>query len=465
MPRFSISLLVVLLINHSCTSDFLEKKPNKSHVVPSKLADFEALLDDDIRMNGSGNSGRGQVPALGEAGSDDYYLTDAAFISNLTKQTQNYYTWEKDIYAGMPGYDWQFTYESIMTSNVVLDGLRKIEKDQSNAKQYDRVKGSALFFRGHAFYQLAQVYCPPYGLSSDQENYGLPLRKISDLNENLNRSTVNQTYQQIIKDLEESLIYLPEIPAVTTRPSKVASYGLLSRVYLTMGHYEEALLYADSCLKIKNTLIDYKTLNKDASYPFAGGAYSNSEVIFACNMMLAPTNMPFRPTFAYVDTTLYRMYNLDDLRKYVFFQNGSNGVTFKGSYEGNSYFFAGIALDEIYLNKAECLVRKGYVKEGIETLLQLLVNRYKVLHTEEFLLIKNQEDALNLILNERRKELLFRGIRWADLRRLNREGFNFTLKRLVNNNEFYLYPNDKRYVYPIPTEVIAFHSDWPQNER
>jgi hypothetical protein len=75
------------------------------------------------------------------------------------------------------------------------------------------------------------------------------------------------------------------------------------------------------------------------------------------------------------------------------------------------------------------------------------------------------EDALRKVLLERRKELVFRAIRWTDLRRLNKDPrFATTLRRVVLGQEYLLPPNDNRYVYPIPTNEIEA-SGVPQNPR
>jgi hypothetical protein len=73
-------------------------------------------------------------------------------------------------------------------------------------------------------------------------------------------------------------------------------------------------------------------------------------------------------------------------------------------------------------------------------------------------------EALSLILEERRKETLFRGLRWLDLRRLNSEGANITITRGVDNKTYTLPPNSLRYVLPLPPDVINI-TGVPQNER
>ena len=76
----------------------------------------------------------------------------------------------------------------------------------------------------------------------------------------------------------------------------------------------------------------------------------------------------------------------------------------------------------------------------------------------------NGEDALQKIRDERRKELLMRGLRWADLKRYNRDGANVSLTRVVNGVTYVLPPNDPRYAIVIPEDIIKM-TGMPQNER
>ncbi|HEY0177744.1 MAG TPA: RagB/SusD family nutrient uptake outer membrane protein, partial [Pedobacter sp.] len=71
---------------------------------------------------------------------------------------------------------------------------------------------------------------------------------------------------------------------------------------------------------------------------------------------------------------------------------------------------------------------------------------------------------LRIVLQERRKELIMRGIRWMDIKRLNKEGANITLTRKLNGNVYTLPANDLRFALPIPDDVIAF-SGMKQNLR
>jgi hypothetical protein len=77
----------------------------------------------------------------------------------------------------------------------------------------------------------------------------------------------------------------------------------------------------------------------------------------------------------------------------------------------------------------------------------------------------NETKALKIILEERRKELVTRGLRWSDLRRLNMDPrFQVTLERTYNGEIYQLLPDDKRYTFPIPQDEID-RSGLEQNDR
>jgi hypothetical protein len=83
----------------------------------------------------------------------------------------------------------------------------------------------------------------------------------------------------------------------------------------------------------------------------------------------------------------------------------------------------------------------------------LLVKRFKN-GTFVPLTALNAIEALDMILAERRKELPFRGLRWSDLRRLNKEGENITIRRMVNGIMYELPPKSKKYVFLLPDNVV-----------
>lgn len=451
MKNFAqLFILLFLLGIAACSEEFLDIKPDKKLVVPSTMDDMQALLDYFEVHNAN-------MPGMGELSSDDYYILYDRWNAMTSQYMKNGYIWAKEIWEGSTSIDWNNRYQQIFYANYVLEGLDKLNRNDDPAN-YDRLKGTAMFHRAFAFYQLAQEFCAPFDKSASNDNYGLPLRLSSDLNVHVSRATVKETYQQIVTDLLEAFNLLAENDSYKTRPVKAAASALLSRVYLTMQEYEKALSYAETTLSSNYKLIDFNSLKTSASYPMER---FNHEVIFHSQMT---QYTPLNSSRLIMDSTLSRSYESPDLRKVAWFKSSGGNYTFKGSYCGSTQFFNGLAVDECYLTKAECLARNGSVSEAITTLNSLLITRYK---TGSFIpiTVTSQQEALAVILKERRKELLFRGVRWTDLRRLNLDPPTAsTLYRKLNGTVYKLEPCSPNYILPIADDVIQL-SGIPQNIR
>jgi hypothetical protein len=437
----------ILLLAGSCKK-YLNETPNKSYAIPEKLSDYQSLLDYYPNMNNKDVSS-------GEISATDYYMTDANYASLSTDYLKRMYTWEQANLFAPASNEWSAAYQAIYVSNTVLNGLTKIPSS-NNLTEWNNIKGQALVFRAKNFLQIVSVWASAYD-SGSAGSLGIPLRLNTNFEEASMRADLASTYQQVLNDLNQAIPILPVTPVSVLRPSRAAAYGLLARTHLFMGNYEKSGLYADSCLQLKSDLISYSDLAANAAFPFKR---FNAEVIFDTNM---PNAAPLAQSKALIDPLLYQQYDLNDLRRTLFFKNNAGGTfSFRGSYEGSASLFSGVATDEMYLIRAESFARSGKVKEAISDLNILLKSRWKGSYTD--VSTTNGPTALALILTERRKELLMRGLRWPDIKRLNKEGGNIILKRSVNGISLLLTPNDLRYSLPIPEDVIQ-NSGMTQNPR
>lgn len=444
-----------MIISGCYKKERLEEKPNSKLQVPGNLDDLQALLDYHIVFNES--------PSMGDASADNYYLSKSSW-QTLTQKDQHIHLWATDIFMGQGNIpDWNKPYEQVFYANIALQALNKIQRNTNNLPQWNAVQGTALFLRGNAFYELSQLFIPPYDIQSAANDLGLPLRLNDNVLERSVRSSVKQTYDQIISDVSAAQKLLP--PAVDTahpnRPAQSAALALLSKIYLSMRNYDSAGVYADSCLKLHSKLLDYNTISTSTTFPFK---INNPEILFYSQSSTNNILMALVSKGTIVDSFLYRSYDVNDLRKTLFFNTNGDSTSFiRSSYTGKAFPFTGLATDETLLIHAECLARAGRKQDALEDLNTLLQNRWKkntfVPYTDGMV-----SDPLQLILEERRKELPFRNVRWTDIRRLNKEGMNIILKRKIDDIEYVLLPNNARYTLPIPPDVITL-SNMPQNPR
>jgi len=442
---FAIFFLSMATLISACEKGYLEVKPDKSLLVPKTLADMQALLDDTDLMN--------DFPALPTLASDDYYTTDAGLKSYRSAPERNSYLWKAEVYEGARVFDWNTPYEQIFKANVVLDGLKTIPVTDKNHNEWNRIKGSALFYRGVAIYNLAQSFAAPYTAQTGSMP-GIPLKLSSDINERPGRTTLKKTYDQLIADISEAGPLLPVKSALLNRPSRWAANAMLARIYLSMGEYEKAGSYANASLEIGKELIDFNTLNPGGVRPITFSTGSK-EIIFL-QYMIGLSSLS--STLTMVDSNVVKSFGSNDLRRVVFLRDRGKGViNFKGNYNGTSIVFAGPATDEMYLIRAESRARLGDVNGSMDDLNTLLEQRWKR-GTFTKLAAADGKEALKLVLQERRKELLSRGTRWSDLRRLNTDpSFAVTLKRAIDGVTYILSPGDNRYVFPIPTDELLLN--------
>ena len=438
----NIATLILVVAFHTGCEEFLDAKPELSLAIPEELNEFQAILDAEPRqMN--------YAPKIPLISSDEMLLGDLA-LARMQHEEICAYRWEGDFYAiDDNGVDWTFGYQPIYYANVVLDGLAEfLPADEAERNLALNLEASARFYRAWSHFQLLQVYSPPYE-PQNPTLPGIPVRRSADINLATGSLGQDEVYRFILEDLDLAYDALPEIVDLKTRPSKWAVEALRSRIYMQMQDYPAAVEASNRALEINDALMDFRDLSPQGAYYFPR---FNPEVIFHANQ--ATTGYTFYRE-QWVDPGLYALYDSMDLRKTVFFRQSrvAGRYNFVSRYSGDFQDWGGLAVDEVLLNRAEAAARTGQELQALDDLNRLLENRY----ADGFIpLDLKGKELLVRILEERRKELVFRGIRWMDLRRLNQDPeFAVTIRRTVAGKEYVLIPEGEGYTTPIPDRELA----------
>lgn len=314
---------------------------------------------------------------------------------------------------------WITGYEVINQANIVLGA-----QDILDAGVRDRVVGEALFLRAISHFNLALLYSKPY--SAGASNPGVILIRqegAGDL-ECRPRSSLQDTFAAIIQDLEDAIALLPVTNDVFA--NRVAAYGILSRVYLQMEDYSNALDAANQAI----TLGTSYSLNTNYADAF-GVSGNTSEDVFAIqvaqgdgtngmNTFYAPASQGGRGDVR-LDASFIATFAAGDDRANMI---DSNGFIMKWFEQfGNVNV---LRLAELHLTRAECNMRLSSSTGDTP------LNDYNAVH-ERAGLTAAMTITLQDILDERVFELFGEGQYFYDQLRLKNPigTFSFDADQLV----------------------------------
>ncbi|TDO24551.1 RagB/SusD family nutrient uptake outer membrane protein [Pedobacter duraquae] len=397
---------------------------------------------------------------------DDTEITDPTRQNTLGDILGNVYTWAAKYTSETQGdADWEKLYKTIYTCNEVIAGVRSSLGGTTAEKE--KIYAEALVHRAYAYLILVNMYGKQYTDATATIDPAVPLLTTPNLYTSLKRASVSEVYTQIVKDLSESVSRLPALPDYNVRPAKVSAYAILARTYLNMRDFNKASVYADSALTLQNTLLDLKT--------FAAAPGTVPVRLKDPEIMLSKLS-GVTYTAISVSNDLLTAMGVNDLRYRIFTNTRSAfGGGFSAAFTGraNSRYLLngefsivnGPSVPEMMLTKAECLARAGNTAGALTLVNDLRKKRFTDANYVA-LTANSADEALKIVVDEKRKELFGTGLRWFDQKRLNLDqSFAVSKTRVFKETSYTLSPNSNRYLYPIGDKYILLNPELAQNPR
>ncbi|MCB0464258.1 MAG: RagB/SusD family nutrient uptake outer membrane protein [Aequorivita sp.] len=481
-----IAFLSVLL--WACSQDFLDKQPLdtiNTENYPQTAEELVTVVNGayqplqwpklyNLRMWTSDIMAGNSIVGAG-GGTDGIETQD---MSNFVTQPDN---------AGVLDL-WRGPWPGILMSNIVLETAPSLDIDE-NIK--NRSMGEAYFLRAHYYFILARYF-------GDVPIVTVPLSSDDDLFPQ--RDPVSQVYDLIISDLNQAIELLPPKsaygPQDLGRASKGAALGILAKVYLTLGDYQqvvnlttqiEALGYALNPDYYNNFNINNENGQEsifEIQYASDGGFdfWSNENQASWASPFMGPRGANFvgggygwnQPTQEFMN-----QYENGDLRKDI-------SVLYDGcpTFDGNSYDsdysytgynvrkflvplsvipsydnspmnFPVLRYADVLLMKAEALNELGQTSTA-EPYLNMIRNRAGLDNIQSGL---SQTQFREAVLKERRIELAFEGQRWFDLIRVNNGQYALDFLHSIGKNN----AAQKHLLFPVPQIEIDRNPNLTQN--
>ena len=466
MKKLQIMICILGLLGLNSCSDYLNKE-SSDEVIVKTVSDYSELL-----------LGAGYPEPTGSLYNTLYLLDDDYMLNESSLDDEEdysgavsafpFYTWQANMWerqeVDVSTYDESYspTYTRLMGVNAVLDG---IDEAIGEVEERDQVKAEALALRGYYYFMLVNLYGEPYNYN--KQALGVPLKLTADMETNgTARSTVEEVYKQIVSDLKAASDLFEKYPKRrgSYRINLPTTNILLSRVYLHMELWDDAIAAATKAIENGGVLTNYVNLESSST---CISSYNYSEV----EWVYGNGNTPTRSLSGMVVSTELRnkfLENPNDTRMNLWFLiSGTNwNITKKRlSYPSGTPRTPtnSIRMSEAYLNRAEAYAQKGESGAAWDDLSHLRENRYKE-YSETA--ITDATVLLKEIREERRLELCFDEVRWFDLRRYGMPSIShlYKVRKSASWQTYTLNEKDPLYTLPLPSDVMNENSALQQNE-
>jgi len=318
---------------------------------------------------------------------------------------------------------WTLLYKVIDNCNNVI---AKVDAAAGDAAKKAQLKGQAEALRAFCYLNLATYY--QFSYQKDPKALTVPIytEPTTVATEGKPKASLEEIYALITADLKDALVNLegysrPSAEKYKIDPSVVN--GLLARTYLNMGEWALAAQSAQAARQ------GYELMGA-ANYSDGFNDLQNSEWIWGHGQTTEQSTASY--TFHFLDVSssgsyyysfmadpyFKELFDAQDIRSQLFEWDGQEGregflrykkFKFKSNLIGDIVYMRSA---EMYLIEAEGYARSGQTQQAIEALNALKNVRNAVLFSGG-----TQEELIQAILIERRKELWGEGFSLSDILR------------------------------------------------
>jgi tetratricopeptide (TPR) repeat protein len=416
-------LLMVVMFLVSCKKDFLEIVP-KGKLVATTLKDYDLLMNNTsfYRIDASD-----LTVVMG-----DEVAAEQNYFQNSSPNNQRAFAWEDVLYK--PDEDVVYTsYEllNLYICNKIINEVKTIS--DGAAQQRAALQAEAIATRAWINFDLINHYGKPYDEATAASDPGFPIIKEADVNaKDFKRNSVKEVYGQIISDLQAAIVNLPLKGSFVTRMSRPAARGLLGKVYLFMGRYQDALGQFNEAFKdLSNVASPASLYNYNTAFA-AGGAFlpfgffgpdypGNNYSKYQESILLKTADLSGVSYGLVMPPETMNLYGASDLRRNFYGNTHSDHTPMPGGLYRKyaTYSHVGIELADMLLMRAEARARTNDLAGAKADVELLRSNRMPAADAGVPAGIISKTDLLKFIIDERTREFAGEGQHWMDMRRLS----------------------------------------------
>lgn len=458
MKHLYLSIVSLLMLTVTSCEEYTDVTPKGSLVI--ETADqFHEMVS---------LPGRGYPINNFQYLSDDQWMREANVIGKTPNIDILNFTFDESVdrvslMTGSSFYNQAYAYINRWNTIISL-----VDDSKGDEKTKQLAKAEAKIYRAYDHFLLVNTYAKGYDPQTAATDGGICIMDKFDLEAQPSKSTVAQVYEFIQRDIEEALPYIQEKPVDVYHPSLAFAYAFKAKVHLFKREIANAKEAAEKSLSYNNQIFDMVAYSAQGGPTAVAVPAANNVEVLSYMYMTGYNEMNFGQLYV-ISPELRTLFGTNDGRFNLFFNSTSTTNLDQGSntaYWGTQYtrFFyptVGMKTTEVYLILAECYARNNQLNEAVTVLNTLRAKRI-LSGTVNLTVPTTRKETMELVINERRKELLLGFNRFFDLKRLNTETeYAKTITRVfpivnktVAQKTYTLQPNSRLYIIPFPLTAL-----------
>ena len=495
----NIKILVILMLAAFSTTSCLDKHPEDAVLADRAILNIDQADEAVIGIYSSLMSSAlysGYLTLLPDLQTDLAYA-----INGYSNQYGNIWRWDilptnteiEAVYGSL--------YEVIGNCNFFLENAKVLQSTLTSDDELDyldRLRGEAHFARALAYSELIKLYCVDYKSDADaKQQLGVVIVDSYSGQKTITRSSLYDSYQFVIGDLDLAAELLAlgddydtsidgELYNASQYFNEYTAYALRARIALYMRNWDDAIKYSSKIIDSKYYELSSASTEYTSGvsfYQYMWECDKATEIIWKVGFTATNYGGSLGTVFWNYDYSNYypdyvpalwvlESYDANDLRDDCFFYTvttgHSHGLTWPLLYKyfGNSELYEAaqllhksmpkvFRLSEQYLIRAEAYCRKDAPEysKAAKDITELRVKRY--VSSANGSASINANNAMEVIEEERVKELYMEGFRLQDLKRWEK-GFERKPQEqsLAHGSSLKVNADNPLFVWPIPQHEI-----------
>lgn len=462
---YLLSGIIALLVFSGCDSK-LDIIP-KGETVLDNIEDLELLLNQEYSLE--------EAPAVdlsmicGE--SVGMFISVPEVIASPNTLNYAYLAFDENIDRTMLSQNsgrYSAIYKYINYMNTILT---KIDLVEGSIERKTEIKAKARIMRAYLHWLCVNIYAAQYDENNPDDVGGIAyVEDIDNLNQK-NKISLKETYNKILEDCSDEIIeQLPIDNNDIIQADRAFGYAVRGKVLFQMKKYIEARSYFEKALEINGAIEDRSYIKEEGEWMLQR-TVTNHYVWIGYGIRVSPTTVCLS-----LETD-----SKFDKNDYIIKYCGSQGWDYGfgkmySGLEGVRMFMGwnvcnnpyGITSDHLYYDLAECMLREGEIREGLD-----LIDGVRMYRIENFtpftkmydMFPLDEKSAMALLQNSKFIECIGTYENFFDRKRWNsEEKYKAVVKRNLKDYGVYeLRPESPLWILPFPANATRHNPTLTQN--